>query len=102
MARARTGFRLRGVEIHPDLGYPPARSSEYEDGHLEVWYREERVPWTDITGRVAPTLYGGALGAPGPPARPRSWVGGLLGGLDVIPEKGTLERAEDGDTLDER
>lgn len=34
--------------------YPPARSlvlvCEYEDGHLEVWYRGQRVPWTDITG----------------------------------------------------
>ncbi len=36
--------------------YPPARSAvqvcEYEDGHLEVWYRGARVPWTEITGRV--------------------------------------------------
>jgi transposase len=35
--------------------YPPARSAvlvcEYEDGHLEVWYRGARVPWTDITAR---------------------------------------------------
>jgi hypothetical protein len=34
--------------------YPPARSTvlvcEYEDGHLEVWYREQRVRWTDVTG----------------------------------------------------
>jgi transposase len=34
--------------------YPPAHSTvlvcEYEDGHLEVWYRERRVPWTEITG----------------------------------------------------
>jgi transposase len=37
--------------------HPPARSTvqvcEYEDGHLEVWYRDQRVRWTDITG-VAP------------------------------------------------
>jgi transposase len=35
--------------------YPPARSTvlvcEYEDGHLDVWYRGARVPWTDITAR---------------------------------------------------
>ncbi len=34
--------------------HPPARSTvlvcEYEDGHLEVWYRDQRVRWTDITG----------------------------------------------------
>ncbi len=34
--------------------HPPARSSvlvcDYEDGHLEVWYRDQRVRWTDITG----------------------------------------------------
>ncbi len=33
--------------------YPPARSTvlvcEYEDGHLELQYRGERVPWTEIT-----------------------------------------------------
>jgi hypothetical protein len=33
--------------------YPPARSTvlvcEDEDGHLDVWYRGTRVPWTDIT-----------------------------------------------------
>jgi transposase len=39
--------------------HPPARSivhvCEYEDGHVEVWYRETRVRWTDITGqRPAP------------------------------------------------
>lgn len=34
--------------------HPPARSTvlvcEYEDGHLELWYRDQRVRWTDITG----------------------------------------------------
>jgi hypothetical protein len=34
--------------------YPPARSTvrvcEYEDGHLEVWYRDQRVRWTEMTG----------------------------------------------------
>jgi transposase len=34
--------------------YPPAHSAvvvcEYEDGHLEIWYRERRVAWTEITG----------------------------------------------------
>jgi hypothetical protein len=38
--------------------YPPARSTvlvrEYEDAHLEVWYRGARVPWTEITGRTPP------------------------------------------------
>jgi hypothetical protein len=35
--------------------HPPARSTvlvcEYEDGHLEVWYRGERMRWTEITGQ---------------------------------------------------
>ena len=55
--------------------YPPARSTvlvcEYEDGHLEVWYREHRVPWTDITGRTHAAV---ALAPPrpalAPPPRP--------------------------------
>jgi len=56
--------------------YPPARSRvqvcEYEDGHLEVWYREQRVPWTDITGRVRPTVAPGPQhDEPQPPPRPR-------------------------------
>jgi hypothetical protein len=50
--------------------YPPARSTvlvcEYEDGHLEVWYRAQRVPWTDITGRAQP----GVAPAVPRPARP--------------------------------
>jgi transposase len=36
--------------------YPPARSSvlvcEHEDGHVEVWYRGARVPWTEITSQA--------------------------------------------------
>jgi transposase len=53
--------------------YPPARSTvlvcEYEDGHLEVWYREQRVPWTEITGRVHPatTLAAPRETQPAPP-----------------------------------
>jgi transposase len=47
--------------------YPPARSTvlvcEYEDGHLEVWYRGQRVPWTEITGRAQPAR---------PPTAPRA------------------------------
>jgi transposase len=35
--------------------HPPARSTvlvcEYEDGHLEVWYRGERMRWMEITGQ---------------------------------------------------
>jgi hypothetical protein len=35
--------------------HPPARSSvlvcDYEDGHLDVWYRDQRVRWTEITGQ---------------------------------------------------
>jgi hypothetical protein len=37
--------------------YPPAGSRvevcEYEDGHLEVWYRDTRVAWTEIAVRPA-------------------------------------------------
>lgn len=37
--------------------YPPARSTvlvcEYEDGHLEVRYRDQPVRWTEITGLAA-------------------------------------------------
>lgn len=37
--------------------YPPARSTvlvcEYEDGHLELRYRDQPVRWTEITGRAA-------------------------------------------------
>ena len=35
--------------------HPPARTTvlvcEYEDGHLEVWYRGQRMGWTEITGQ---------------------------------------------------
>jgi transposase len=54
--------------------YPPARSTvrvcEYEDGHLEVWYRGARVPWTDVTGsapRAVPRPRG--VTPPAPPPR---------------------------------
>jgi transposase len=36
--------------------YPPSRSTvlvcEYEDGHLELWYRGQPLRWTEITGTV--------------------------------------------------
>jgi transposase len=57
--------------------YPPSRSTvlvcEYEDGHLEVWYRGQRLPWTDITaqGRGAPAIPP-RPSAP-PPRRPSHW-----------------------------
>lgn len=59
--------------------YPPARSTvlvcEYEDGHLEVWYRGTRVPWTDITGMNARHATSRPLpaspGTPRPPHVPR-------------------------------
>lgn len=39
--------------------HPPARSSvlvcEYEDGLLEMWYRDQRIRWTEITG-LHPTV----------------------------------------------
>jgi hypothetical protein len=39
--------------------YPPARSTvlvcEYEDGHLDVWYRDQRIRWTEIAG-LHPTV----------------------------------------------
>jgi Helix-turn-helix domain len=56
--------------------YPPARSAvqvcEYEDGHLEVWYRGARVPWTEITGRGAsrPPAPTSQAGRREPPPRP--------------------------------
>ena len=54
--------------------YPPARSAvqvcEYEDGHLEVWYRGQRVPWTEITGRAHPT-HPPAVPRDAPPTPPR-------------------------------
>ncbi len=52
----RHDARLLQLERRGRL-YPPARSAvlvcEYEDAHLEVWYREARVPWTDIAGQAA-------------------------------------------------
>jgi hypothetical protein len=55
--------------------YPPARSTvlvcEYEDGHLDVWYRDQRVPWTEITGRAQPATAPAASREARPgPARP--------------------------------
>lgn len=46
--------RLLQIERRQHV-HPPARSTvlvcEYEDGHLELWYRDQRVRWTDITGQ---------------------------------------------------
>jgi len=54
--------------------YPPARSSvlvcEYEDGHLEVWYRGQRVPWTEITGAARPAAAARPRPVTPPPRRP--------------------------------
>jgi hypothetical protein len=55
--------------------YPPARSTvllcEYEDGHLEVWYRHQAVPWTDITARGLPRVVAPARPDTLPTPRPR-------------------------------
>ena len=65
--------------------YPPARSTvlvcEYEDGHLEVWYRGSACPWTDITGRArrgrgarpAPPGAGSRAPRPVPPKPQHPW-----------------------------
>jgi hypothetical protein len=58
--------------------YPPARSTvlvcEYEDGHLEVWYRGQSLPWTEITGPVvAPVPAPLRRAAEPPPRRARHW-----------------------------
>ena len=49
--------RLLQVERH-GRHYPPSRTTvlvcEYEDGHLELWYRGQRLPWTGITGQRPP------------------------------------------------
>jgi hypothetical protein len=55
--------------------YPPSRTAvlvcEYEDGHLELWYRGQRLPWTDITGQGAPEAPAArARPAEPPPRRP--------------------------------
>jgi transposase len=54
--------------------YPPARSTvlvcEYEDGHLEVWYRGAPVPWTEITGRSS-TPMPAPVPRPAPRATPK-------------------------------
>lgn len=56
--------------------YPPARSTvlvcEYEDQHVEVWYRGTRVPWTDITGMGARPVLPRPVPSPDlTPRRPR-------------------------------
>jgi transposase len=58
--------------------YPPSRSTvlvcEYEDGHLEVWYRGQRLPWTDITGQVrAPIAAPPRRAAAALPRRANRW-----------------------------
>jgi hypothetical protein len=58
--------------------YPPSRTTvlvcEYEDGHLELWYRERRLPWTEITGQVtAPASAPHPRAAEPVPRRPRRW-----------------------------
>jgi transposase len=54
--------------------YPPARSTvrvcEYEDGHLEVWYRGAPVPWTEITGRALTRVTAPTAPRTVPPAAP--------------------------------
>jgi hypothetical protein len=58
--------------------YPPSRSTvlvcEYEDGHLEVWYRGQSLPWTEITGPVPAEVPAPRRSpAAAPPRRPRRW-----------------------------
>jgi transposase len=61
--------------------YPPARSTvrvcEYADGHLDVWYGGQRVPWTEVAGRpvtAAPRPASRAItGLPRPPAADHPW-----------------------------
>ncbi len=69
--------------------HPPARSTvlvcEYEDGHLEVWYRGERMRWTEITG-LHPTV------SSRPSQKPRPAVGGQTKTPGVI----VLRRRQDG------
>ncbi|HSK10109.1 MAG TPA: ISNCY family transposase, partial [Vicinamibacterales bacterium] len=70
----RHGNRLLQLE-RQGRHYPPARSRvlvcEYEDGHFEVWYREQRVRWTEITGRPQQTLVAAPPPAVVPPPRPQ-------------------------------
>ena len=70
----RHGNRLLQLERH-GRHYPPARSTvlvcEYEDGHLEVWYRERRLRWTEVTGRAQPTAPAAAPVRASQPAAPR-------------------------------
>ena len=69
--------RLLQVERHGRY-YPPSRSTvlvcEYEDGHLEVWYRGQRLPWTEITGQVpAPVPAPRQHPEASSPRRPSRW-----------------------------
>lgn len=68
--------RLLQVERHGQY-YPPSRSTvlvcEYEDGHLELWYRGHRLPWTEITGQVPTHLVAPRRATPAPPRRPSRW-----------------------------
>ena len=69
--------RLLQVERHSRY-YPPSRSTvlvcEDEDGHLELWYRGQRLPWTEITGQVtAPAPAPPPRAAEPVPRRPRRW-----------------------------
>jgi hypothetical protein len=63
----RHDSRLLQIARHRRV-HPPARSTvlvcEYEDGHLEVWYRDRRVPWGDITGRHLPRASAAAPNRP--------------------------------------
>jgi len=57
--------------------YPPSRSTvlvcEYEDGHLELWYRGQRLPWTEITGQVRPRAPAPPRHAEAAPRRQSHW-----------------------------
>ena len=61
--------------------YPPARRTvlvcEDQDGHLDVWYRGQRVPWTEVARRpvtAAPPPASRAItGLPRPPAADHPW-----------------------------
>jgi transposase len=61
----RHDTRLLQIERRQRV-HPPARSlvlvCEYEDGHLEIWYRGQRVRWTEITASPRPA--GPAVGHP--------------------------------------
>ena len=62
--------RLLQVERHGRY-HPPSRSTvlvcEDQDGHLELWYRAQRLPWTEITGQVPTPVCPRPAAAPAPP-----------------------------------